>query len=40
MGYDMYILNFIKNLLLSAQYPEEKGRAIMIFLAVTIKNHE
>ena len=36
----MYILNCIKNIMLGAQYPEEKVRAIMIFLGVTIKTQE
>ena len=40
MGYDMYIISRIKNLMFSAEYPEEKARAIMNFLDVTIKNQE
>ena len=36
----MYILNCIKNIMLGAQHPEEKARAIMNFLDFTIKNQE
>ena len=34
----MYNVNSIKNIVLSAQHPEEKASAIVIFLVVTIKN--
>ena len=36
----MYIINCIKNIMLSAEHPEEKAMAIMNFLDVTIKNQE
>ena len=38
MGYDIYIFNSIKYVMLCAQYPEEKVRAVMNFLDVTIIN--
>ncbi len=36
----MYIINGNKKIVLSAEHPEEKARAIMNFLDGTIKNQE